>query len=246
MPGTSYVLQNNVVQASTIPTATASIAGKIIQYVGATTNDYTNGYFYECYETATTNVYDWRMVDIAAGSIAIDTRLNDIVGDIATVESATAVAAHSINDFLIYNGDFYKVINTINIGDNLTVNTNIKKTTISDELKALINSTIYDSIERVVGVWDDKPMYQKTLEFDNITSGTQNIAHNISNVSKITVKNWEFISTGHYIVGNEFSNDPGWCANVVEVDSTNVKYILGTDWQTPTLRVVLQYTKTTD
>lgn len=35
-------------QVSVLPTASASNVGNIVQYVGATTEDYTNGYFYKC------------------------------------------------------------------------------------------------------------------------------------------------------------------------------------------------------
>ena len=38
--------KQNIVQYSTMPTASSSTVGKVVQYVGTTTNDYTNGYFY--------------------------------------------------------------------------------------------------------------------------------------------------------------------------------------------------------
>lgn len=41
-------------QVSTLPTASSSYEGKILQYIGNTTQDYTHGYFYECVATGST------------------------------------------------------------------------------------------------------------------------------------------------------------------------------------------------
>lgn len=56
-PGTYIWVQKNVqpdadtkIQVETIPTATSTLEGTIVQYVGATDANYTNGYFYECIE----------------------------------------------------------------------------------------------------------------------------------------------------------------------------------------------------
>ena len=42
--------EDTTIQVEVIPTAAASIEGKVVQFIGTTTVDYTNGYFYECIE----------------------------------------------------------------------------------------------------------------------------------------------------------------------------------------------------
>ena len=48
------------IQVSTMPEASASLVGKIVQYIGAT-DTYTNGYFYKCVEND--GVYSWEASD---------------------------------------------------------------------------------------------------------------------------------------------------------------------------------------
>lgn len=47
------------IQVNTMPTAGSEELGNIYQYVGATTNDYTNGYFYKCVTDGST--YSWEL-----------------------------------------------------------------------------------------------------------------------------------------------------------------------------------------
>jgi len=47
---------------STMPTAGATYAGKIVQFIGTTDANYTNGYFYKCGESGGT--YSWSRVDV--------------------------------------------------------------------------------------------------------------------------------------------------------------------------------------
>ena len=55
------VAENEVTKAvDTMPTASASLVGTIVQYVGTTTVNYTNGYFYKCVsDGAITPTYSW-------------------------------------------------------------------------------------------------------------------------------------------------------------------------------------------
>lgn len=57
-------------QVDTMPPSTASDEGKIVQYIGATDTNYTNGYFYECVEvTPATDpkTYEWKQKNVQAG-----------------------------------------------------------------------------------------------------------------------------------------------------------------------------------
>lgn len=46
--GYAWVAQTNLVQYTTMPTAKRILRGRIVQYVGETNENYTNGYFYKC------------------------------------------------------------------------------------------------------------------------------------------------------------------------------------------------------
>lgn len=53
---------------------------------------------------------------------------------------ATATKNYVVNDFLIWNNQLYRVITTIAQDTTLTVGTNIRKTTITEEITALLNA----------------------------------------------------------------------------------------------------------
>lgn len=56
-------------QVSPMPTATADNSGAIVQYVGATNANYTNGYFYKCVsDGGITPTYSWEKVDLGDGT----------------------------------------------------------------------------------------------------------------------------------------------------------------------------------
>lgn len=54
------------IQYSTMPTASADIVNKIVQYTGTTNQNYTNGYFYKC--VLSNNNYIWENVPVQDGS----------------------------------------------------------------------------------------------------------------------------------------------------------------------------------
>ena len=49
---------------STMPTASSDYSGKIVEFIGATTADYTQGYFYKCVGSGTPTVYEWQQIDV--------------------------------------------------------------------------------------------------------------------------------------------------------------------------------------
>lgn len=57
-----------VIQVWTMPTAESSINGRIVQYVGTTTEDYHKGYFYECIESGTPGIYEWENINVQHNS----------------------------------------------------------------------------------------------------------------------------------------------------------------------------------
>lgn len=58
--------KQDIIQYSTMPTATSGMLGKIAQYTGTTTNTYTNGYFYKCINNGGT--YSWENINVQSSS----------------------------------------------------------------------------------------------------------------------------------------------------------------------------------
>ena len=61
--------KQNIMQYSTMPTASAETVGKIVQFIGTTTNDYTNGYFYIGTSTTESDIttYSWENINVQPG-----------------------------------------------------------------------------------------------------------------------------------------------------------------------------------
>lgn len=55
---------NAIPQLTTMPTASADLNGKIVQYTGATDATYTNGYFYKCAGAGEPVVYSWTQTNV--------------------------------------------------------------------------------------------------------------------------------------------------------------------------------------
>lgn len=102
----------NNIQATTMPTYSSVPLGTIVQYIGTTTADYINGYFYKATATG------WEQHDTQPASNAD----NSIT---AFKESSPALAAHAVDEYIRYNNVTYIVTAAIAIGDNLVIGTNI-------------------------------------------------------------------------------------------------------------------------
>lgn len=61
--------KQDIIQYSTMPTASSSTVGKIVQYTGTTDSTYTNGYFYQCVSDGeSTPTYSWENINVQASS----------------------------------------------------------------------------------------------------------------------------------------------------------------------------------
>ena len=107
----------------------------------------------------------------------------------------------------------------------------------------------YSTSETKCGVWvDGKPLYRKVIKINTITNGSaQTIAHNISNVDFIFVKDffvWKPSSTFSRALNTTYNS----ATNYVQVNRTNFTYLI-TSAQDPLNSIgyaILEYTKTTD
>lgn len=77
-------VDDTVIQKSTMPTASSTNLGAIVQYIGTTDSTYTNGYFYKCVSDGEeTPTYSWQNISVQSGgsgqsSITQDTYIKDL------------------------------------------------------------------------------------------------------------------------------------------------------------------------
>jgi len=78
--------------------------------------------------------------------------LETAIGSVATIETSPAVAAHDAGEYIFYNGQMYKVIAAIAVGETLTVDTNIEATSVGTELTQLNNGLASVNIASVTRI----------------------------------------------------------------------------------------------
>lgn len=66
--------------------------------------------------------------DVALGSGTVET----LAGSIATIETSPATANHAVGEYIVYNGQLYKVTATIIAGQSLAVGANIVAVSVAD------------------------------------------------------------------------------------------------------------------
>lgn len=127
----------------------------------------------------------------------VDGLIGGVLGKFATIESSsTASKAYSVGDYLVYDGDLYKVTTAIASGGTITPNTNVEQTTVGAEIanrrlwfKDVAVSAITGSI---IDLQDSRITADYVLEGGVITWGDS---------SKITsLTNWSTDTAGHFIV----------------------------------------------
>lgn len=65
----------------------------------------------------------------------VDGLISGVLGEFATIESSsTASKAYSVGDYLVYDGNLYKVMTAIASGGTITPNTNVEQTTVGAEI----------------------------------------------------------------------------------------------------------------
>ena len=113
---------------------------------------------------------------------------------------------------------------------------------------AVTSGNTYSTSEQIVGKWiDGKPIYQKTLTCALGNATTVNTPHNISNLDSVI----NIFGYGKDASGNSFPVPYAPVGNVswgvqVYVSLINVICVTAQNWSGSTIKVTLQYTKTTD
>lgn len=63
--------------------------------------------------------------------------LDDLYGSFATIESSPTTTSHSVGEYILYEGQVYKVTSVIASGDSLVVGTNISAVNLGDQISTL-------------------------------------------------------------------------------------------------------------
>ena len=117
---------------------------------------------------------------------------------------------------------------------------------------------IYSTTEQVIGKWiDGKPIYQKTVNFGALNSGSLNyISHNIQNVDVFCqYDGFVKLNSGVYVPLTRTSVDSNtyntWHLSISDFDSTQFVVHPGTGYTGNSAAIIsgfvtLQYTKSTD
>ena len=119
------------------------------------------------------------------------------------------------------------------------------------------NFSIYSTNEQVVGKWiNGKPIYRKTMEFSNLSSGENRIPHGIADVDIIMVdRDHSFATDGTYSelwqIGNtnsSASNFSQFSVSLVWTTNSIFDVYIGSGLvsRLPKLIITFEYTKTTD
>lgn len=145
------------------------------------------------------------------------------------------------------------------IGDLNTLNTT-NKSSIVGAINEVYQNNVYSTDETVVGKWiDGKPIYKKVIEINSgLVSGENTINFsNISNLKEIVNINgntkiqdsnrnmfWTPLCVYH-------PSDNNWRLSIMRINNNSMTYFIGAKYfetvqKILSLRLILEYTKTTD
>lgn len=97
--------KQDVMQYSTMPTASSSTVGKIVQYIGTTDNTYTNGYFYiGTTDGESTPTYSWEPINVQDSASGGASKLEDLE-DVFVFNGANMII--TTNQYTIRTNDSY-------------------------------------------------------------------------------------------------------------------------------------------
>lgn len=99
------------------------------QYNALSDAEKNNGITYYIYDSDA--VLDASDVGLGAGSV------ETLAGSVAVIETSPATASHAVGDYILWNGQLYTVIAPIDVGESLTVGSNITATSAGSELTSL-------------------------------------------------------------------------------------------------------------
>lgn len=137
---------------------------------------------------AITNSEYWEYI----GSLVVDadarTGILNILKFIADAFEATSTASipHAIGDFIISSGKFYKVINTINLGDTITPGVNVLATTVENMVNEKIAAAAI-TVDTALNNYSLNPIANKPVanKFDQISTDITSLSSDVANIDAV-------------------------------------------------------------
>ena len=84
-------------------------------------------------------------VQVGDNTLNLQSAIQNILGDFAPIESNPVSKAYTVGQYLIFNGNLYKVTTDIAQGGTLVIGTNVQATTVNNELTNL-GSAAYQGV----------------------------------------------------------------------------------------------------
>ena len=102
--------EDEVIQWSVMPDANSDYLEKIVQYVGETNDDYTNGYFYECcvVEGSDPYVYEWKAKEVQKSTVSKSVFYSDVIEEVIDYKVGEVFCYTSDDEGKFKKGHFYK------------------------------------------------------------------------------------------------------------------------------------------
>ena len=176
---------NGKFQYDVLPTATSELTGKVLQYIGGTTADYTTNYFYQCVYDGDTSSYIWKNVDVSSNKELLDRILTletnqgdmtqltipsvtDLVGAINVlsvrgIKSITYVEPYltiTLMDDSTFNFDITIILNATDLGDlGNVLDSTIQDTNLLQYDASLLKYKPYDVVGALVNTLNSSKEY---------------------------------------------------------------------------------------
>ena len=170
----------------------------------------------------------------------------------SSISDINKINASDMNEIkAVVNGHDTSIINnTANIGNLENLQT-IRKADLVLAINDIVNRFSIDSNEKIVGKYNSKNLYRKTITFTTtLNSGSNEIAHGLQNVDAIfcDLSYCFFISSTRSIPIPCLAYNTSFTDRVaLEVDKTNIILTCDTSWGSLwTKNITLLYTKTTE
>ena len=192
---------------------------------------------------------------ISEGTLAIGSRVmlpNGSTNNSLSELNDVNISSPSNNQILKYDSTSSKWVNANESGSGTASDTSydntssgLTATNVQGAIDEVTNRFVYSTDEKVIGKWiDGKPLYQKTVDCGALPNNTtKNVAHNISNISKIV--NIFGIGIGDNCLPLPYNIT---VVGGLQLYANNTNIVLATniDLSTTNGYVTLQYTKSTD
>lgn len=239
-----------LMQYSTVPTASADVLGKIIQYTGETTSNYTNGYYYMCMSNGeATPTYSWERINVQpsqdlSGYVTFTDYATGNVGGVIKVQDSYFLeitndgglrgSDKTYNEYLSGNGKGLiskSILEAVITGKNLETANN-KVTSLNNES----TDTEYPSAK---AVYDSLSNKQEIIQYSTMPEAN---AETLGKIVQFTGTTGVYTNGYYYICVSDGAPTPtySWERKNVQPNQDLSGYVTFTDYATSSVAGVIK------